>query len=186
MKGTEKHMIKFTLTTSLPLAILLLCGPSQTEAQGATPITIKDGGSILLHADGLDAGKNWKVIGSSELRHLIANGVLSGLQITEAGADRCAGNATCGIDASKPWKIKVTYDARVVTISSVSANKGLHLKFSAKIPFTQWQKTAAADEREFGHGDGRHIGSIKVNGSATSLCSGKGGCEVIVTYTTPQ
>ena len=185
MKGTNNHMIRLTLTTSFPLAILLLCGsPSRIEAQGNTPITIKDG-SIVLHADGLDAGKNWKVIGSSELRHLIANGVLSGLQITEGGADRCAGNATCGIDPSKPWKVKVTYDARVVTISSVSANKGLHFKFSAKIPFTQWQKTAAADEREFGHGDGRHISSIKVNGSATSLCAGKGGCEVTLTYTTP-
>ena len=63
-------MIKLTLTTSLPLAILLLCGsPSRIEASGDTPITVKDGGSILLRADGLDAAKNWK-IGSGELRHL--------------------------------------------------------------------------------------------------------------------
>jgi hypothetical protein len=177
-------MIKLTLTTSLTLAILLLCGPSRIEAQGNTPITVKDGGSLLLHVGGLDAGKNWKV-NSGELRHLNAKGVLSGLQITEAGADRCAGDPKCGIDPAQPWKIQVTYNARVVTISSVSANKGLHLKFSAKIPFNQWQKTATADERVFGHGDGRYIGSIKVNGAATSLCAGKGGCEVTLTYTTP-
>jgi hypothetical protein len=111
-------------------------------------------------------------------------GVLAGVQITEGGADRCAGNATCGIDATKPWSIRVVYRLRWVTISSVSANKGLHVKFSPKIPFTQWQKTANADERVFGHGDGAYISSIKVNGGA-SLCSGKGGCQVTVTYTTP-
>src|ERR1039457_1725991 len=38
----------------------------------------------------------------------------------------------------------------------------------------------------FAHGEGRHISSIKVNGSATSLCAGKGGCEVTVTYTTRE
>ena len=54
MRGTNNHMIRLTLTTSFPLAILLLCGsPSRIEAQGNTPITIKDG-SIVLHADGLD------------------------------------------------------------------------------------------------------------------------------------
>jgi hypothetical protein len=178
-------MIKLILTTSLPLAILLLCGsPSRIEASGDTPITVKDGGSILLRADGLDAAKNWK-IGSGELRHLNTKGVLSGLQITEGGADRCAGDPKCGIDPAKPWTIQVIYNARWVTIASVSANKGVHVKLSPKILFTQWQKTANTDERVFGHGDGRHISSIKVNGSATSLCAGKGGCEVTVTYTTP-
>ena len=87
---------------------------------------------------------------------------------------------------SKPWKIRLTYNLRAVTISSVSANRGLHVTFSTKIPFTQWLKTAAADERVFGHGDGRHVSSIKVNGSATSLCAGKGACEVTVTYAPRQ
>ena len=176
-------MTKLTLTSSLPLALLLLCGPSRIEAQGTTPITVKDG-SILLLAGGLDAGKNWTV-SPAELRHLNINGVLSGLKITEGGADRCAGNPTCGIDPNQPWSVRVTYNARTVTISSISANKGLHVKFSPKIPFTQWQKTANADEREFGHGDGRHISSIKLNAGTTSLCSGKGGCEVTLTYKTP-
>jgi hypothetical protein len=177
-------MIRLTLTTSLTLALLLCGGASRILASGDTPITVKDGGSILLSVGGLGAGKNWKVSGP-ELRHLNAMGVLSGLQITEGGADRCAGDPKCGIDPAKPWKIQVVYNARWVTIASVSANKGLHVRFSPKIPFTQWQKTAAADEREFGHGDGRHISSVKVNGSATSLCSGKGGCAITLTYTTP-
>ena len=34
-------------------------------------------------------------------------------------------------------------------------------------------------------GDGHHITSIKLNGSATSLCAGKGNCEVTVLYRTP-
>jgi hypothetical protein len=178
-------MIKLTLTTSLLPAALLLCGSlSRIEASGDTPITVKDGGSILLHAGGLDAGQTWTVT-SSELRHMNANGVLTAVQITEGGADRCAGNATCGIDASQPWSIRVTYNERVLTISSLSANKGAHIKFSRKIFFKLWQKTANADERVFGHGDGHYIGGINVNGSATSLCSGKGGCEVTLIYTTP-
>jgi len=176
-------MLRLSLTTSLTLALLLCGSPSRIEAQGNTPITIKDGGSILLHLAGLDQGKNWKIV-SGEVRHLNAKGVLSGLQITDAGADRCAGDPKCGIDPSQPWKVLVTYNAQVVTISSLSGNRGLRLKFAGKIPFNQWQKTAAADERVFGHGDGRHIGSVKVNGGA-NLCSGKGGCDVTLRYT-PQ
>ena len=177
-------MITRTLTTALPFAILLLCGTSSPiQAQGTTPITVKDGGSILLIAGGLDAGKTWTP-GAAELRHVNVKGVLTGVQITEGGADRCGGNATCGIDPTKPWSIRVTYNARTVTISSISANKGLHVRFSPKILFTQWQKTANADERVFGHGDGKYISSIKVNGSATGKCAGKGGCAVTVTYTT--
>jgi hypothetical protein len=149
-----------------------------------TKVTVKDGGSILLRAEGLDAGKTWKV-GHAELRHLNANGVLSGLQITEGGADRCAGDPKCGIDPAKPWTIQVIYNLRWVTIASVSANKGVHVRLSPKILFDQWRKTATADEREFGHGDGRHISSIKVNGNVTSLCSGKGGCEITLTFSTP-
>src|SRR5277367_3789536 len=116
-------MIKFTLTTSLPLAVLLLCGsPSRMEASGDTPITVKDGGSILLIAVGLDAGKTWNST-PAELRHLDAKGVLSGVKIAEGGVDRCAGDPKCGIDPSKPWKIQVVYNGRWVTLASVSANK---------------------------------------------------------------
>ena len=177
-------MIKLTFTASFTLAFLLLCGPSRMQAQTNTPITVKDGGSILFSAGGLDAGKTWNV-GNGELRHLKVNAVLSALQINEAGADRCAGKPTCGIDPAKPWKIQVVYHSRWVTIASLSANKGIHVKFSPKISFNQWQKTGNPDERQFGHGDGLHISSVKVNGSATSLCAGKGGCEVTVTYTAP-
>lgn len=176
-------MIKFTLTTSLALAILLLCCSPRIQAQTNTPITVKDG-SVLLSAGGLDDGKTWK-IADGELRHLKVKGVLSALQITEGGADRCAGDPKCGIDPSKPWKIKVVYNERWVTISSLFANQGIHVKFSPKILFSLWKKTANPDEREFGQGEGRHISSIKVNDSATSLCSGKGGCEIALTYTAP-
>lgn len=175
-------MIRLTLTTSLPLAMLLLCGNSpRIQAQSSdTKVTVKDG-SIVLRADGLDAGKNWKT-SSGELKHRNTKGVLYTLQITEGGADRCGGNSTCGIDASKPWQIQMTYEGETVTISSLSANKGLHLTFSGNIHIDKWQKTANADEREFGHGDGYHIGSIKVNGSATSLCAGQGGCEITLLF----
>jgi hypothetical protein len=176
-------MIRLTLTTAVTLALLLCGGAPRMLASGSTPITIKDGGSILVRLGGLDTGKTWN-IGGAELRHLNAKGVLSGLQITESGADRCAGDPKCGIDPAKPWKIQVVYNARWVTIASVSANKGVHVRFSPKILFTQWNKTANADEREFGHGDGRHISSVKVNGGP-SLCAGKGGCEITLTYSTP-
>ena len=174
-------MIKFTLTTSLPLAILLLCGPSQTEAQGATPITIKDGGSILLHADGLDAGATWDV--TTSLQHKKAAGVLSSLKITEAGADRCAGKPTCSVNASKHWTIQVNYGAESVTIASVSGKKGVRIKFSGNIPFAKWHKTANTDEREFGsHGDGNVITGIAVN-NGPNLCPGKDVCVVDLVYT---
>jgi hypothetical protein len=171
------------LVTALTLALPLLCG-SLAQIQAAdTKVVVKDGGSLLLWADGLDAGQNW-TLNPAELRHHNVKGVLSGLQITDAGADQCAGKPTCGVDPAKPWKIQVVYNSRWVTIESISANKGLHVRLSPKIPFTQWKKTATADEREFGHGDGRHISSVKVNGSA-SLCSGKGGCEITVLFS-PQ
>jgi|ERR1019366_2872411 hypothetical protein len=174
-------MIRLTFTTALTFTALLLCGSLSRIQAADTKIVVKDGGSILLRADGLEAGKNWK-ISRGELRHLNAKGVLSGLKVTEGGADRCAGDPKCGIDPAKPWAIQVIYNARWVTIASVSANKGVHVKLSPKILFDQWQKTANTDEREFGHGDGRHISSIKVNGSATSLCSGKGGCEITLLF----
>jgi hypothetical protein len=175
-------MKRLTLLTALTLAVPLLCGTLAQIQAADTKIVVKDGGSLLLLADGLDAGKTW-TLKPGELRHQNSQGVLSALQITDAGADQCAGKPTCGIDPAKPWKIQIVYNSRWVTIASVSANKGLHVKFSPKIPFTQWQKTGTADEREFGgHGDGRHISSAKVNGSATSLCSGKGGCEITVLF----
>jgi hypothetical protein len=178
-------MIKLTLTTSLPLAIALLCAsPSRVEASGDTKVVVGDGGSLLLRADGLDAGKTWNVR-TSELRHTDPNGVLSGLRITDGGADQCAGKPACGIDTAKPWSIRLIYNERSVTVSSVRANKGVHVKFSPKIHFDEWKKTANADEREYGHGDGKHITRIKVTGSDASLCTGKGGCQITLIYTTP-
>jgi hypothetical protein len=173
-------MKRLTLETAPTLALLLLCG-SLAQIQAAdTKVVVKDGGSLLLHADGLDAGQTW-ALKPAELRHRNSKGVLSALQISEAGADRCAGKPTCGIDPAKPWKIQVVYNTGLVTIASFSANKGLHVRLSPKFLFTLWQKTGTADEREFGHGDGLHISGVKVNGSA-SLCAGKGGCEIIVLF----
>ena len=177
-------MIKLTITTALPLAVLLLCGsPSRMEASGDTPITIKDGGSILLYAGGLDAGKTWRVNG--KLVHLIGAGTLTSLKVTEAGADRCAGKPTCGVDASKHWTIEVNYGASSVTISSVSGNNGVQVKFSRHIPIAKWHKTANPDEREFGaHGDGGKITGIALD-NGPNICAAKDGCQVDLTYTTP-
>jgi hypothetical protein len=177
-------MIKTTLTSSLALAVLLFCGgASEMKASGDTPIIIKDGGSILIVATGLDGGSTWKV-GKAELRHLIGTGVLSSVKIAEAGADRCAGDPMCGIDPSQKWTIQVNYGPASLNIASVSGNKGAHVKFGKNIPFTQWQKTANADEREFGHGDGNRITGITVN-NGPNLCAGKDGCQITVVYTTP-
>jgi len=176
--------LKLTLTTSLGIAILLLSSPARMQASGDTPIVIKDG-SILLRPDGLDAGKIWNLISKYELRHVNTQGTLTSLKIADGGADQCAGNPTCGIDTTKSWTIRLVYKLRIVTISSLSGNKGLRIKFSRKISFDQWTKTGNADEREFGHGDGLHISSIKVNKGATSLCAGKGGCEIDLDYTYP-
>jgi hypothetical protein len=177
-------MTKLAFTTTLPLAMLLLYGsPSRLEASGDTPITIKDG-SIVIMAGGLDAGKTWNV-SPGELRHLIATGVLTKLKVTEAGADRCSGNATCAVDATKKWTIEVNYGASSVTISSTASNKGVRVKFSRHIRFPLWHKTANPDEREFGtHGDGGVITGIAVN-NGPNICAGKDGCEVDVIYTTP-
>jgi hypothetical protein len=173
-------MPHFKFTSSFKLA-LLLCGIlSRIEAQTNTPITVKDG-SIQLTAEGLDAGTNWKST-AAELRHANPNGVITSVQITENGADRCNGDPKCSIDTTKPWSIVLNYDLRTVTLSSISANKGLHVRFSPKIPFTGWKKNGT-DTREYGEGDGHHISSIKVNGQHTSLCAGKGGCTVTVIYT---
>jgi hypothetical protein len=177
-------MTRLTLATALTLVVLLLCGSLARIQAADTKVVVKDGDSLLLHADGLDAAKTW-TLNPAEVRFRNGSSVLSGLQITEAGADRCAGDPKCGIDPTKPWTIQVVYNARWVTIASLSANKGLHIKLSPKILFAQWKKTATADERQFGHGDGRHISSVKVNGSATSLCSGKGGCEITILFSAP-
>lgn len=176
-------MKRLTLATALTPALLLLCGGLARLQATDTKVTVKDGGSILIRADGLDAAQTWTVV-PSELKHK-KDGVLSGVQIVESGADRCAGDPKCGIDVTRPWKIVLIYDHRDVTIQSVSANKGLHFMFSRKIHFDQWKASGNTDEREFGHGDGHHISSIYVNGSATSLCAGGGRCEISLTYTTP-
>ena len=173
-------MTKLTLATALTLAVLL-CGSLSRMQAADTKIVIRDGGSILLRADGLDAGNTWTLT-AAEVRDQNSNGVLSGLQITDAGTDRCAGNPTCGIDPGRPWKVQVTYGPGSVTIASISANKGVHL-LHRKLPFDRWQHTANADQREFGHGDGLHISSIKVNNGA-NLCSGKG-CEITLLFS-PQ
>jgi len=174
-------MLRLTLTTFFTLALLLCGSAARMAAQGDTKITVKDGGSILLRADGLDSGAKWKVF-HNELRHLRPTGVLSALQVTEAGADRCGGDPKCAIDPSQPWTIQVNYGASSVTIASISANNGLHVKFSRHMPFSQWQKTGNPDERGFGHGDGLHITGIAVN-NGPNLCAGKDGCEIDLTYT---
>jgi len=173
-------MKQLTLSTTLTLAALLGCGGLSRMEASDTKVTVKDGGSILLRADGLDAGKTWTV-SRAEVRNLNANGVLSGVQISAAGADRCAGDPKCRINLARPWNIQVSYGAGSVTIASISANRGLHLKHN-KLPFDQWQRTANADERQFGHGDGHHITSIKVNNGA-NLCPGNG-CEITLIFST--
>lgn len=177
-------MIRLTCTTSLTLAMLVGGSLSRLAASGDTPITVKDGGSLVLIVDGLDAATKWQIAGA-ELRHRIPGGVLTGVKITEGGADRCNGDPKCGIDPNQPWTIRVVYNARIVTIGSLMGNKGLHVKFSPKILFTLWKKAGDADQRVFGHGDGRKISSIKVNGEKVSRCAGNGGCAVTVVYTTP-
>jgi|SRR5580658_1703984 hypothetical protein len=174
-------MIRLTLTPSLILAVLLCGSPSRTQAQGSTPITIKDGGSILLHASGLDAGAQWNV-SPDEIKHLNGSGMLSAVQITEAGADRCNGDTKCGIDLTQAWTIKISHASGWVAIGSVSGNKGLHLTHH-KLPFDLWKPTGNTDEREFGHGDGHRIKGVRVNGGP-NLCGGHG-CVVTVIYTTP-
>lgn len=174
-------MLKLTL--ELMPTILLVCGASSSLlAQGNTPITVKDGGSILLRARGLDAGTDWSVT-PAEIRHLVANGVLGSVRITDAGADLCNGDPKCGIDVTQPWAVQIVYGAGTVTIGSVSANQGVHI-INDGIPFDQWVTGPRTDERIFGHGDGLHITGITVNKGAT-VCSGNGACEVTLIYTTP-
>jgi len=185
-------MTKITHTTFLTLSILLIGGsPSRIDAQGDTKVTgtsakpaikvrINDGGSILLQADGLDAGVNWSPITPAELRILNATGVLLALRITDGGADQCAGDPKCGIDPTQPWTVQVTYGAGSLTVAPTSANQGLHLT-NTGLPFDQWQTTANTDERVFGHGDGLTISNITVN-SGASLCSGKGSCKLELLY----
>ena len=139
---------------------------------------IKDGGSILLRADGLDAGKTWN-FSRNEIRHRNLKGVLTALQIADGTTDRCAGSPTCGVDPARLWTVQVNYGGGSVTIASVSSNQGVHLTHSG-LPFDQWKPTGNADEREFHHGDGLRITSIKVNNGA-NLCSGHG-CVITAHY----
>jgi len=171
--------IVHTLAPALAIAVLLLCGsPSHVLAQGSTKIVIKDGGSLLLHADGLDGGTTWSV-NPNEIRHANTNGVLGGIDIVDGTTDRCAGSPTCGVNPTRPWSVQVTYGSGSVTIASLTTNKGVHLKHS-KLRFDLWQHTSNADEREFGHGDGLRISSITVNGGQ-NLCSGHG-CQITLSY----
>jgi len=174
-------MTRLTLVTALTLAVLLLCGsPSQIQAQSDTKIVIGDGGSILMRLDGRDAGKTWTV-NPDEILHGNSNGVLVGLQIFDGTTDQCNGNPSlCGVDATKPWSIQVTYVTGGITIESVTSERGVHLTKSGGLPFDQWYHTKNVDERELGkHGDGNHITGITVAGK--NLCSGKG-CQVIANY----
>ena len=86
--------------------MLLLCGGVSRIQAADTKVVVKDGGSLLLRADGMNAGTDWKS-SKSEMRHLNNNGMLTGLQITDAGADRCGGDPKCGVDPAKPWTVRV-------------------------------------------------------------------------------
>ncbi len=175
-------MIMLKLRKLLPISIILFNGAAcMLRASGDTKITIKDGGSLLLWAQGLDAGANWKV-SSGEVKNVNAAGVVSGVKATSAGADVCKGDSMCGINPAKSWSIRITYGPGYVVVGSLSGKQGVHLT-NHKIPFNTWKATANADEREFGHGDGYHIKAISVNGGP-NLCGGQG-CEVDLTYTTP-
>jgi len=178
-------MLQLRFTTSSALAVLLLCSPLRMAAQGDTPITVKDGGSLLLDAKGLDAGQTWAVT-SSALTHKNPNGMLKSLSITEAGADRCGGDAKCHVDSTKHWTIQINYGAATLTISSKpSSSKGVRIRFPRNAQFPQWTKTANPDERELGrHGDGKKVTGVTVNGGP-NLCAGKDGCVVTLVYTTP-
>jgi hypothetical protein len=167
--------ITLALAPALALAMLLLCGnPSRVLAQANTKIVIKDGGSLLLSADGLDKGNVWTV-GADEIRHGDSNLVINGLQIADGDNLRCKNLRACGANPGKPWKIRITYGSGSVTIASLSSNKGVHLTHD-QLPFDKWQRTGNTDEREIGHDDGVRISSITVNGRA-NLCSGHG-CQV--------
>lgn len=172
-------MTRITIATALPLAVLLFCGgPSHVLAQGNTKIVIKDGDSLLMTADGRDAGKTWKVT-SKEMRHVNETGVLSGLEIVGGPTVLCGSPQTCGADPAKSWTIEVTYGTRSLTIASIGSEKGLHLTHRG-LPFDQWQPTANPDERVFGHGDGKRITGIKVNHTAYSCLSHR--CQITLTY----
>ena len=172
-------MKRITLALAPALAILLLCGnPSRVLAQANTKIVIKDGGSLLFSADGMDAGNAWTV-GADEVRHGDSHLVMNGLQIADGDNIRCKNPQACGANPAKPWKIRIAYGAGSVTISSLSSNMGLHLNHN-QLPFDTWQRTGNTDEREFGHGDGLRITSITVNGRA-NLCSGHG-CQVTLSF----
>ncbi|MGA3189693.1 MAG: hypothetical protein ABSF22_21510 [Bryobacteraceae bacterium] len=175
-------MIRFTLTAVLTIGVLMLLGSPRMGARPKdTKIVVGDLGSIVIQADGLDDGSNF-TLSSTEIRHKNTGGTLSSVDIAEASASKCGGSATCGIDASKAWKIDVVYGAGSLSISSISSNKGVHLK-QHKLAFDQWKKTGNTDERVYGHGDGNKITSVKVNGGA-NLCAAKG-CLITLLFT-PQ
>jgi hypothetical protein len=171
--------ITLALAPALALAILLLCGgSSRMLAQANTKIVIKDGESLLFSADGIDAGNAWTV-SADEIRHGNSNLVLNSLQIADGDNLRCKNPRACGANPAKPWKIRIAYGAGAVTVASLSSNTGVHLTHN-QLPFDTWKHTTNADERQIGHGDGRRIASISVNGGA-NLCSGHG-CQVTLSF----
>jgi hypothetical protein len=113
------------------------------------------------------------------MRHVNEIGVLSGLEIADETAVRCASPQACGVDPAKRWTIQVTYGTRSLTIASIGSNTGLHFTHTG-LPFDQWQTTANADERMFGHGDGQRITGIKVNHKPYSCLGHR--CQITLTY----
>jgi len=172
-------MKRLTLATAFALAVLLMCSsPSRVQAQGDTKITVKDGGSLILHADGLDGGK-WSGSIDTDIHHENTSGTLSGLQITSAGNAACA-KPMCGVDTTQAWRVYIAYDGGSLMVRSLSGNHGIHIVERKLAGFSKWNKHGT-DEREYGaHGDGKHITKIVVNGGA-NLCPGNG-CEVDVSF----
>jgi hypothetical protein len=165
------------LTLAAVVTIAMLFETSRVEAFTDTKIVVSDGGSIVIHADGLDDASNFTLT-QAEMRHKNAGGVLNTVQISEGGVTKCTG-ASCGVAPGKSWKIQVNYGPGSLTLWSTSKGTGFHVT-NNKLPFDSWTKRNT-DERDFGHGDGNKISSVKVNGGP-NLCAGKG-CTITLTYT---
>ena len=173
-------MKKLTSAAIATIAILLECGgPSRVEAFTDTKIVISDGGSLVIQADGLDDASNFTLT-PAEMRHNNPGGMLNTIQISEGGVTKCTG-ANCGVELGKSWKVQVNYGPGSLTISSITGGTGLRVT-NSKLPFDFWTKSDT-DERNFGHGDGKKITGVKVNGGQ-NLCASKG-CTITLTYT-PQ
>src|SRR5579884_1794418 len=136
-------MKRLTIATGMIAALVLFCSrPAAVRAQGNTKIIIKDGGSILLHADGL-GGSGWNASWfKTQYTHKNTAGTLAGVQVVDGGQNRCT-NATCGIDTSMPWSIVIQYDSgKVMRVESHKANKGIHIRDSS---FHKWSGEGTDD-----------------------------------------